>query len=62
MKLEYVKVENNRKRKAPTVCHYNDACQCITKECHRCGWNPEVAQKRTQKFLQQCERECYGTD
>jgi hypothetical protein len=58
MKLEYYKVEKqNRKKKTPTVCQYNDACQCITKDCDRCGWNPKVAQKRTQEFLQKQKRD-----
>lgn len=37
--------------KKPTVCPYNDACQCMVKKCNRCGWNPTVAQMRMDKAL-----------
>lgn len=27
-------------------CRYNEGCICISRDCYRCGWNPEVARRR----------------
>lgn len=27
-------------------CPYNEGVHCRSRVCHRCGWNPEVIQKR----------------
>jgi hypothetical protein len=29
-------------------CLYNDGVVCYTPNCAKCGWNPEVAKKRTE--------------
>ena len=28
------------------ICQYNNGCACETQNCHKCGWNPEVAERR----------------
>lgn len=33
------------------VCPYNDGCVCSEAVCHRCGWNPEVARRRTREWI-----------
>ena len=48
IKLEYVPVANYTKNKD---CPYNNALECSVKNCTRCGWNPEVAQRRLDKIL-----------
>ena len=33
------------------ICPYNVAVECTnTSKCHRCGWNPEVAQARLREL------------
>ena len=32
------------------ICPYNSECECTTPECHKCGWNPEVAERRLKDF------------
>ena len=32
------------------ICQYNPECECETPECHKCGWNPEVAERRLKEF------------
>jgi hypothetical protein len=32
------------------ICQYNPECECETPECHKCGWNPEVAAKRARAY------------
>lgn len=49
MELEYYKVE--KQQKGPFTCPYNEACRCSQMRCKACGWNPEVAQKRSAKIL-----------
>ena len=29
-----------------SICKYNEGCECDTQECDKCGWNPEVAERR----------------
>lgn len=31
-------------------CPYNDGAHCRSRVCDRCGWNPEVAKKRSEKI------------
>ena len=33
------------------VCKYNEGVDCFDGKCESCGWNPEVAKKRTEAFL-----------
>lgn len=35
------------------ICQYNPECECETLECHKCGWNPEVAKRREKAFMKQ---------
>ena len=52
---------SNYKKERPTrSCPYNSmvACKYVPEHtppelhrCHRCGWNPEVAQKRLEKAV-----------
>ena len=51
MKLEYIKVV--KQDKGPFVCPHNQACRCQVKNCYNCGWNPKVAQIRSEKILRQ---------
>lgn len=49
MELQYIKVEKKReKTSANFVCPHNDAVVCRKKTCYHCGWNPKVAQIRTE--------------
>ncbi len=48
MELEYYKVTKQVKK--PTVCPHNEGCQCITKDCYHCGWNPVVAKIRADRL------------
>ena len=48
MKLEYVKVANFKKS---TDCPHNNALVCESKNCHKCGWHPDVAKRRMDKIL-----------
>jgi hypothetical protein len=32
------------------ICPHNHECRCTTPECHKCGWNPEVAERRLKEF------------
>lgn len=43
----------NAKRVAPRPfqCPHNREVHCSVKKCAACGWNPEVAQRRMDKFL-----------
>lgn len=35
-----------RTKPVETVCLYNDGVECATHNCTRCGFNPEVEEKR----------------
>ena len=35
------------------ICQYNPECGCDIPECHKCGWNPEVAKRRLKKFREE---------
>ena len=54
MKLEYVKVAHYTKDKS---CPHNDALVCDMRKCWCCGWNPRVAQKRSEKILDKLAKE-----
>lgn len=28
------------------ICQYNEGCECETQKCAKCGWNPDVAERR----------------
>jgi hypothetical protein len=32
------------------ICLYNPECECTSPECHKCGWNPEVAKCRQKEL------------
>lgn len=32
------------------ICQYNHECECDIPECHKCGWNPEVANSRLKTY------------
>ena len=32
-------------------CKYNEGVECFVAKCEKCGWNPEVAKKRSEEFL-----------
>ncbi len=52
MELQYYKVQ--RVGRGVETCPHNEACQCDRWQralCHRCGWNPKVAQKRFAKLM-----------
>lgn len=34
------------------ICPHNYEVDCEKSQCDRCGWNPEVAEKRVQKVMQ----------
>ena len=33
------------------ICPHNDAVDCTTNKCERCGWNPTVAKERKRLIL-----------
>lgn len=33
------------------ICPHNRGVSCENRDCCRCGWNPEVAEKRTERIL-----------
>lgn len=39
-----------RTDKGKWICQYNPECECDIPECHKCGWNPEVAERRMKEF------------
>ena len=56
MELQYVKVQ--KFDRGVLTCPYNEGCQCTSYQrvgCYRCGWNPKVAQKRSEKILGKME-------
>ena len=40
------------KNPKPTVCRYNDGCECVHQLCESCGWYPPVAEERRQEILE----------
>lgn len=41
------------------ICQYNRACCCDVPECHKCGWNPEVAERRLKKMREDMTEKYY---
>lgn len=33
------------------ICEHKDGINCDSDHCYRCGWHPEVAQKRQEEIL-----------
>ena len=48
IKLEYKPVASYTKGRS---CPHNDALICDCKNCYYCGWNPIVAQKRSERII-----------
>lgn len=55
MELVYIKNDIERDERGKIICHHNPECRCDRKECGRCGWNPTVAQARSEKLLHKLE-------
>lgn len=36
------------------ICQYNEGCECETQKCAKCGWNPDVAERRQQLLMDKC--------
>ena len=34
-------------------CPYNKAVECSFRRCDKCGWNPEVAKARLDKYMEE---------
>lgn len=51
MELEYYKPQHYKKQEYYD-CPHNEGCRCRWKNCHKCGWNPKVADARMQKIMQ----------
>lgn len=55
MELQYIKNDPGYKKKSyhkNNPCPYNEGCACQKKECWKCGFNPKVAQARSDKMLE----------
>ena len=51
MSSNYIKIKPD-----PPTCPHNEGVACDTytqQSCHRCGWNPNVAKARKEKFCEQ---------
>lgn len=59
MELQYYKVQSYQKNdRGVETCPHNDACQCDRyqrRDCYRCGWNPKVAQRRSEMVMKGCK-------
>ena len=44
-------IKEIKRERGSYVCPYNGECRCIRLECKSCGWNPEVAKARMDKFM-----------
>ena len=51
MELQYYKPQHYKKR-GYHDCPHNEGCRCNVKNCHNCGWHPNVAKARMQKVMQ----------
>lgn len=51
MELQYMKNDIKRVH-GKIVCPHNPECRCDRLECGHCGWNPRVAQSRSEQILQ----------
>jgi hypothetical protein len=45
---EWKRVETNE---TMWVCPYNKSVECSFRKCDKCGWNPEVAERRIKDYL-----------
>ena len=34
-------------------CPYNTECSCTVRHCDKCGWNPDVAKARLDKYMEE---------
>lgn len=50
MVLKYIRNTGSHKKGEYKVydCKYNEGCRCHKMECWKCGWNPKVAQARSE--------------
>jgi hypothetical protein len=39
------------------LCPYQDSVSCSTRECVRCGWNPEVMKARNEAIMRKLKGE-----
>jgi hypothetical protein len=46
-----------RARRQTWTCPHNEHLVCRTKDCHRCGWNPEVEARRKRMLFARQEEE-----
>ena len=37
------------------TCKFNKAIDCTEQKCEKCGWNPEVTEKRIEKLVNKFE-------
>ena len=48
-------------RNAEDYCPRNEAVVCEEKnQCHRCGWNPEVAEERSKRIREELRKRTEG--
>ena len=38
------------------VCRFNKEVNCTEKRCAKCGWNPDVAKKRSEKIREEMKK------
>ena len=48
---KYYAKAHKRVRKVELPCVFNDGVSCCERKCESCGWNPEVAKKRTEELV-----------
>ena len=46
------RARRNSKLSALFTCPYNHEVDCTLQMCGKCGWNPEVAKARLEKYLE----------
>ena len=34
----------------PFSCHFSDGVECKNRNCYKCGWNPDVLERRKKAF------------
>ena len=53
MRIKEVNMEEEWKKddEGKFICRFNDGCHCDLPTCGCCGWNPEVARRRTLEFI-----------
>lgn len=50
MTIEEVEMNDKRKR---GICYYNEGVDCDKRNCCKCGWNPEVYERRKKESRDQ---------